>query len=94
MTRIHSGICMVEIPKKLEKSKPKLYKIMGMEAYYKKYGHFYGNIIINKHCKLLDGYVIYYTAKKLDVQDVPILMVNTRDRIKHFLRRLFRKVGK
>lgn len=94
MTRIYSGICMVDIPKKMQRSKPKLYKTIGMEVYYKRYGHFYGNIIIDTKCRLLDGYVIYCTAKKLGVQDAPILMVTRRDRIKHFIKRHFRKVGK
>lgn len=81
----------VNVPRKLLTAKPKLYKIMGMEAYYKKYDHFYGSIIVDKHYNIIDGYVIYYVAKKNKIHDVPVRIVSTKDRIRHFWRKVVKK---
>lgn len=82
----------LQVPSKMLQSKPKLYKIMGMEAYYKKHKHFYGSIIVNTNYKILDGYVIFYTAKKLKVNDVPVRIVTKTDRIKFLFRKIIKKI--
>ena len=92
MREIYSGICVLEVPKKFKKMKPKAYKIMGMKEYYKKTGHFYGKIIVDRKFRILDGYVIYCTAKLLRVSNVPIVMVNRWDRFVHFIKNHCRKV--
>ena len=78
MTRIQKfDLDEITIPKKMKKAKPKLYKIMGMEAFYKKYKTFYGSVILSKNYELLDGYVVYYTAKKMKIKQVPVVILNT-----------------
>lgn len=91
MERTTLNLWDITVPAKLLVGKPKLYKVMGMEAYLKKYKHFYGSIIVDKNYKILDGYVIYYTAKKNKINQVPVTVVTTKDRIKHFLKRLRRR---
>lgn len=93
MKRMKIGYCALKVPKKMEQSRPKAYKVMGMEAYYKKHKHFYGSIVVTQNLEILDGYVIYYTAKKNGIKQVPIEIVSASDRIKHFFKKLFRKVG-
>lgn len=83
----------LNVPTGMLKHSPKKYKIMGMEAYYKKYKHFYGNIIVDKNYKILDGYVIYCTAKKMRINNVPIKVVNRKDRLRFLLRKVVRKLG-
>lgn len=80
----------LQVPAKMTQYKPKLYKVMGMEAYYKKFGHFYGEIVVNKNYKILDGYVIFYTAKKLKVYDVPVRVVTRMDMLKKLLKRILK----
>ena len=81
----------LQVPPKMLQSKPKLYKIMGMEAYYKKHKHFYGSIIVDTNHKILDGYVIFYTAKKLKINDVAVKIVTKKDRIKFLLKNIIKK---
>lgn len=81
----------LQVPSKMLQAKPKLYKIMGMEAYYKKHKHFYGSIIVDTNHKILDGYVVFYTAKKLKVNDVPVKIVTIKDRIGFLFRRIIKK---
>lgn len=94
MERKNMKLWDLQIPSKMTRCKPKLYKVMGMEAYYKKYGHFYGEIIVNTNYKILDGYVVFYTAKKMKIFDVPVRVVTKRERLKYFIKGLLRKVGK
>ena len=82
------------VPSKMKQCRPKKYKVMGMEAYYKKYKHFYGSIIVDTNYRILDGYVIFYTAKKMKINDVPVTVVTKKERFKHFLKKILRKVGK
>ena len=81
----------LQVPTKMLRTRPKLYKMMGMKAYYKEYGHFYGEIIVDTNYKILDGYVLYCTAKEMRKYDVPIKIVTKKDRIKHLIRRAFKK---
>ena len=81
----------LQVPTKMLRTRPKLYKMMGMKAYYKEYGHFYGEIIVDTNYKILDGYVLYWTAKEMRKYDVPIKIVTKKDRIKHLIRRTFKK---
>ena len=74
----------LQVPPKMLQSKPKLYKIMGMEAYYKKHKHFYGSIIVDTNYRILDGYVVFYTAKKLKVNDVPVKIVTIKEEEKRW----------
>lgn len=83
----------LQIPSKMLQCKPKLYKVMGMKAYYKKYGHFYGELIVDTNYKILDGYVIFYTAKEMRIFDVPVKIVTRKDRIKYFVRKVLKKIG-
>ena len=78
----------VYTPAKMLRAKPKQYKVMGMEAYYKERKCFYGSVIVDKHHKILDGYVIYYTAKKNKIEDIPVTVVTRMDRLKSFLRKV------
>jgi hypothetical protein len=95
MERLIVDINRITVPKSMKSAKPKLYKLMGMEAYYKKYNHYYGEIIVNEDLKILDGYVIYYTAKNIFKQNtVPVKVVTKKERFVHFIRRILRKVGK
>lgn len=95
MERLIVEINKIIVPDKMKDAKPKKYKIMGMEAYYKKYKHYYGNVIVDKNFKIIDGYVIYYTAKNILKQNVvPVEVVTTSDRIKHFVKNILRKVGR
>lgn len=80
------------VPTKMLRTKPKLYKIMGMKAYYKKYGHFYGEIIVDTNYKILDGYVLYCTAKEMRQYNVPIKIVTKKDRVTYFFRRILKKI--
>lgn len=93
MRRMKIGYCALTVPKKMEQSKPKAYKVMGMETYYKKHKHFYGSIVVTENLKILDGYVIYYTAKKMGIKQVPIEIVSASDRIRHFFKKIGGKVG-
>lgn len=92
MERKMMKIWDINVPTKMLTTKPKKYKVMGMEAYLKQYKHFYGSIIVDTHYKILDGYVIYYTAKQNKITDVPVEIVTKRDRIKHLLKKIKRKV--
>ena len=95
MERLIAKIDKIIVPDKMKKAKPKKYKTMGMEAYYKKYKHYYGNVIVDKNFKIIDGYVVYYTAKYILKQNVvPVEVVTTTDRIKHFIESILRKVGR
>ena len=95
MERLIAKIDKIIVPDKMKKAKPKKYKTMGMEAYYKKYKHYYGNVIVDKNFKIIDGYVVYYTAKYILKQNVvPVEVVTTTDRIKHFIQSILRKVGR
>lgn len=94
MERIIMDISKINVPKKMVDKKPKLYKVMGMEAYLKKYHSFYGSVIVDKNYNVLDGYVIYYVAKKNEISKIPVTIVTRMDRIKRLLRRIFRKAGK
>lgn len=94
MKRGTMPIGLIKVPKKMESSRPKIYKIMGMKQFYKTRKHFYGSILVDKNCTILDGYVIYYTAKLLGITDVPVTMVSRYDRFKHSIKKYFRKVGK
>ena len=87
MERKTVKIWMINVPKRISKTKPKKYKVMGMEAFYKQNHQFYGSIVVNKKYKLLDGYVVYYTAMKNKIWDVPIEVVSIFDRIKKFFRK-------
>lgn len=79
------------VPYKMKKYTPKKYKVMGMEAYHKKYKHFYGSVIVDKNFKIIDGYVIFYTAKRIKVYEVPVTIVSKKDRLKHFIKGVLRK---
>lgn len=95
MERLIAKIDKIIVPDKMKKAKPKKYKTMGMEAYYKKYKHYYGNVIVDKNFKIIDGYVVYYTAKYILKQNaVPVEVVTTTDRIKYFIKSILRKVGR
>lgn len=83
----------IMVPAKMTQCKPKAYKLMGMRTYYNKHKHFYGEIIVNKNYKLLDGYVVYYTAKEMKVYDVPVKVVTNKDRLKYYLRRVLKRFG-
>lgn len=92
MKRTSMKIWDIIIPSKMTSSKPKLYKVMGMKAYYRKYKHFYGSVIIDsKSHTVLDGYVIVYTAKEMKINDIPVTIVTKRERFTRFLKRIFRK---
>lgn len=93
MERKMMKIWEINVPTRMLTTKPKKYKVMGMEAYLKQYKHFYGSIVVDTNYKILDGYVIYYTAKQKKITDVPVEIVTKIDRIKHFVRKLKRKVG-
>ena len=62
MERKTVNIQDIYIPDKFLMGRPREYKIMGMEAYHKRYKKFCGRILVDKNYKLLDGYVIYYVA--------------------------------
>ena len=62
----------IYVPDKFLTGRPREYKIMGMEAYHKKYKKFCGRILIDKNGTLLDGYVIYYVAKKNKINTTKI----------------------
>ena len=50
---------------------------------------------MDKNFKIIDGYVVYYTAKNILKQNVvPVEVVTTSDRIKHFVKNILRKVGR
>lgn len=76
----------VYVPDKFLTGRPKEYKIMGMEAYHKRYKKFCGRILVDKNGTLLDGYVIYYVAKKNKINKVPVTIVSRMDRFKHFIK--------
>lgn len=80
----------VHAPVKMLRSKPKQYKVIGMEEYYKRNKSFYGSVVVDKHHNIIDGYVIYYVAKKNKIEDIPVLVVSRMDRLKRFLRRVVR----
>lgn len=93
MERMMTNIDKIIVPKKMKDAKPKKYKVMGMEAYFKKEKHYYGNIVVDKKFRILDGYVVYYTAKNIfNHTMVPVEIVTKMDRIKHFVRKIMRKV--
>ena len=54
MEKLIVEINKIIVPDKMKDAKPKKYKIMGMEAYYKKYKHYYGNVIVDKNFKIID----------------------------------------
>lgn len=81
----------INVPQGMLISKPKIYKLMGMEAFYKRYKKFCGRIIVDKHYNIIDGYVIYCTAKRLKVNQVPVTVVSRMDRFKHFCKGVIRK---
>lgn len=93
MERMMVNIDKIVVPKKMKDAKPKKYKVMGMEAYFKKEKHYYGNIVVDKKFRIIDGYVVYYTAKNVFKHTmVPVERVTTMDRIKHSIKRIMRKV--
>ncbi len=94
MEKTNMKVWDLVVPSKMTQRKPKQYKVMGMEAYYKKYKHFYGSLIVDTNFNIIDGYVILYTAKKMKINDVPVTIVTKKDRLKHFFKNILRKVGR
>ena len=46
------------------------------------------NIVFDIDSELLDGYVVYYTAKKMKIKQVPVVILNT---LKDYTRFKFKK---
>lgn len=80
----------IKVPNKMKSKKPKAYKVLGMKEYYKQNKHFYGSIIVNSNLKILDGYVVYYTAKEMNIDRVPITILSVEDRIINFFKKFWK----
>ena len=63
----------IKIPKCFAKTQPSPTKLVNCAAYCRKFGTLDKPITINKDKVLVDGYVRYLVAKKLHMDDVPVV---------------------
>lgn len=76
--QIPKNIDEITIPKKFTKTPPREAKINDIIKYYKANNMFDANIVINSEGLLLDGYARFLAAQKLNMTQVPVLILKNK----------------
>lgn len=63
----------IKVPKQFKKTPPSPTKLIKCIEYYNEHGELDKPITINKNNVLVDGYVRYIVAQKMNIEDVPVI---------------------